>query len=284
MGMTPGDPVPAPSGPGPAARPLDGLGVVVTRAPHQAEEMAALLEDRGARVLLFPTIRIVPPEDLEPLRRAAREAASYDWLLCTSINGVEALRRALEEEGIDPSSLSGLRVLAIGPATGEALEVIGLAPDVVPDEYVAEGVLDAVEGDVAAGTRILIPRAAEAREVLPEGLRDRGAVVDVVEAYRTLPAEAADADAFRRRLRAGEADVITFTASSTVRNYHDVMGTETGGATVAAIGPITAETARELGFHVEVMADEYTIPGLVEALERWVAGAGVEGRPEERTG
>lgn len=251
-------------------RPLKGRVIVVTRPAAQADDLVQPLESLGARVVLFPTIEIVPPADPAPLRAAAREVRSYDWLVFTSVNGVEAFGRALEEEGIPPASEAGggyPRVCAIGPATGEAAEEIGLHPTVIPDEYVAEAVVEALDRETELeGTRVLLPRAAIARSALPEGLKARGARVEVVEAYRTVPA-AGDAPELSRLLEAGEVDLVTFTASSTVRNFHRAMG-DAGGLSVpvAAIGPITAATARDLGYDVVVVAEEYTIPGLVDAV------------------
>lgn len=254
-------------------RPLAGTTVVVTRPREQAGEFSALLEAEGADVVEFPTIRIVPVEDDDRLRRAAREAPGYDWLVFTSRNGVRHFFDALAAEGLGPDHLSGPRICAIGPGTGEALEERGVGTDLIPDDYIAEGVVDAMDGAVELeGTRVLLPRAEVARSELPEGLRARGARVDVVIAYRTLPAETSRAGALRRRLEAGEIDVLTFTASSTVRNWHDVLGAYTGEAAVACIGPVTAETARELGLGVDVVAEEYTIPGLLEACRRHLGG------------
>lgn len=258
-------------------RPLAGRTIVVTRPEAQASALVEPLEEAGARTIVFPTIEIVPPGDPEPLRRAAREAADYDWLVFTSVNGVKAFRRALEEQDLEPPEPGdGPRVCAIGPATGADLEEMGLAPRVIPDEFVAEAVVEALDEETELeGKRILLPRAAVARAALPDGLRERGARVDVVEAYRTVPGREEAGD-LRRRLDAGEVDLITFTASSTVRNFERAVGTDVGGARVAAIGPITAGTARELGYDVAVVADEYTIPGLVAACAGYF---GPRGRP-----
>lgn len=256
-------------------RPLQGRVIVVTRPEAQADDLVEPLESLGARVVLFPTIEIVPPADPAPLRRAAREVGSYDWLVFTSVNGVEAFGRALAAEGVSPpdGTSGGARVCAIGPATGEALEEIGLRPTVIPDEFVAEAVVEALDEETELeGKRILLPRAAIARSALPEGLRARGARVEIVEAYRTVPATG-DAAELSRLLEAGEVDLVTFTASSTVRNFHRALGGVGGPPVpVAAIGPITAGTARDLGYEVVVVAEEYTIPGLVEAVLAYASG------------
>jgi len=257
---------------------------VVTRPEAQADDLVRPLEERGARVILFPTIEIVPPADPGPLLRAATDVWSYDWIVFTSVNGVDAFGRALAEVGVsvpaDPATRA-VGVCAIGPATGEAAEAIGLSVTVIPDEFVAEAVVKALDQETdLEGRRVLLPRAAVARSALPEGLKARGARVDVVEAYRTVPA-AGDASKLAGLLEERAVDLVTFTASSTVRNFHRAMAeTGAGGDTaapsvpVAAIGPITAGTARDLGYDVVVVAEEYTIPGLVEAVVRYVAGRG----------
>lgn len=285
-------------------KPLAGRRVVVTRPPGQADSMARRLRELGAEPVACPTIRIVPPEDPAPLRRAARDVGEYAWILFTSVNGVDRFASALGREGKEPGATlpSGARIAAIGPSTAEKVEErFGAEPDVVPEEYRAEALVLAVRrraaqeevppatarsaaGDVAEedggreleGDRILLPRAAEAREVLPERLEAAGADVDEVAAYRAVPPDEGDLSAVREQLRAGEIDWLTFTASSTVRNFVSALGTDVGGARVAAIGPITAGTARELGLTVDVVAEEYTVPGLIEALIRAPSGNGRE--------
>lgn len=252
---------------------MAGKRIVVTRARHQAGALRARLEALGAEVVVAPTIRIAPPTDPLPLQKAVLEVDSYDWIIFTSVNGVSAFRSALEEAGRPLEAVQVLRSCAIGPATGEAMEEeLGLKPDVVPEEYVAEAVLRALDRTrKVRGHRFLIPRAAEARETLPEGLRERGGSVDVVEAYRTVPGRG-EAEQLRRLLDEEGVDLLTFTASSTVRNFHRMVGRAIGTAQVAVIGPITARTARELGLPVHAEAEDYTIPGLVEACVRWALG------------
>jgi len=250
------------------ARPLFGKRIVVTRARAQASDFAAELEALGAEVVQFPTIRIVDPPDLEPLRRAAAEADRFDWIVFTSVNGVARFWSALRESGRDTRALAGVSLCAIGPATAAAIEMEGARPDLVPERFVAESVVEALENEVdLRGTRVLLARAESARSVLPDSLRDRGAEVVEVAAYRTVP-DAEEAEGLRARLREGGIDMVTFTASSTVRNYVDVMGTDVARAEVASIGPITSATARELGLRVDVEAAEFTIPGLVRAILR----------------
>ncbi len=256
-------------------RPLFGRTVMVTRAREQASEFKAILHDLGARCVEFPTIRVVPPEDWGPLDEAVRRLADYHWVLFTSVNGVRFFLERLFRSGKDVRALSHVRLAAIGPKTAEALEEKGLKPDVVPREYRAESLLEAMEGRRMEGMRILLPRAKKAREILPDTLRKRGAVVDVVPAYETvLPEERSDrmAEMFRR----GEIDYVTFTSSSTVTNFVEVfrgrdLSRLLSKTTVACIGPVTADTARNCGLEPEIVAEEYTIPGLVDAICRHAA-------------
>ena len=246
-------------------RPLFGKRVVVTRARAQASDLSEALEGLGAEVLQFPTIRITVPADAEPLRRAVRCVEEYDWLVFTSVNGVGHFWEALSDAGRDTRALGATRVCAIGPATAEALRTRGVAPDLVPDRYVAEAVVDALVRDGVEGRRVLLARADIARDVLPQGLRAAGAEVDDVVAYRTV-VDGDGSDQLRGELGRGGVDLVTFTASSTVRSFVDYVGRELGGAKVASIGPITSQTARDLGLPVHVEADEFTIDGLVRAI------------------
>jgi uroporphyrinogen III methyltransferase/synthase len=252
-------------------RPLFGRRVVVTRARAQAGELSAELEKLGAEVNEFPTIEIRPPEDFGPLDDAMRELDSFDWLVYTSVNGVEAFVERLRHHGLDLRAVPrNAKVAAIGPATAERLEEVGLRVDVVPGEYRAEALIEALDTGSLAGERVLIPRARVAREILPEKLREAGAEVVVPPAYESVPSSEGKEE-LSLRLQSGEVDCVTFTASSTVENFVGAFGA--GEATrllsktkVACIGPITADTARKLGLRVDAEADEYTIPGLVEAV------------------
>ena len=255
-------------------RPLSGKRVVVTRARAQASGFAASLRELGAEVVQLPVIRIAPPEDAAPLREAAETAGSFDWIVFTSANGVDRFFAALAEDGRDARALGGVSVCAIGPATAEELAKHGLRADLVPEEFVAEAALEALTAATElAGKRILIPRAAEARAVLPDGLRARGAEVVEVAAYRTVH-DGSGADEVRRSLDAGEVDWVTFTAGSTVRSFAALVGADVGRARVASIGPITSATVRELGMRVDVEAAEYTIPGLLGAIREFHPEAG----------
>lgn len=256
-------------------RPLFGKRVVVTRSRGQASVLVEELARAGAAPLEFPTIKVVPPGDgYEALDSAIARLRSaspppYDWIVFTSANGVEHFFRRLDEAG-DVRDLKGVRLGAIGPATAAALAQRGLKADFVPGEYRAEAVVEGLLKLGAAGARVLIPRALEAREVLPEELKAAGAEVEVVPAYETVTDESG-AGELNQMLKAGEIDIITFTSSSTVRNFASLLDGLSltdmpDTVTVACIGPVTAATARELGLRVDVVAGEYTIPGLVKAL------------------
>ncbi|CAN5826888.1 uroporphyrinogen-III C-methyltransferase [soil metagenome] len=248
------------------SRPLSGKRIVVTRARAQASDFAAQLEALGAEAIQFPTIRITDPPDAEPLRRAAAEADRFDWIVFTSVNGVGRFWRALRELGRDTRALARVSLCALGPATAAAIELEGAQAELVPERFVAEAAIEALKAKTdLRGSRILLPRAEVARSLLPEALRAEGAEVVEVAAYRTVQ-DGAEAETVQRRLQRGEIDLVTFTASSTVRNFVELLGTIPEGIEVASIGPITSATARELGLRVEVEATEYTIPGLLRAI------------------
>ncbi len=253
-----------------AGRPLHGRRVLVTRPRPQAGRLAGRLEAYGAEVVALPTIRIEPPDDWTPLDEAIRMLAGFRWVIFTSVNGVAAFRERLEHAGLDARSLAGRRVAAIGPETAEALRGAGIQPDRVPAEYRAEGLLDTLESELGTGDAVLLVRAAEAREVLPEELAARGIRVTVAPAYRTVLMKEG-ADHARALLKARRIDAVTFTSSSTVRGFVALLGPADArrllqGVVVAAIGPITAETASEHGLEVSVMPHEYTVPALADAL------------------
>ncbi len=250
------------------SKPLAGKRIVVTRAKAQAGTLSEKLTELGAEVIELPTIEIQPASDYGPLDRAIARLGSYDWLIFTSANGVRWFLKRLEKAGGQARSI-GARICAIGPATKAEVEALGLQVELMGEEYVAEGLLAAFEPFEIRGKRILLPRAAVARDVVPEQLRARGAEVDVVEAYRTgVPAESV------RRVReifgaARKPDIVTFTSSSTVQHFVDLAGTEAlKGVRAASIGPITSGKARELGIEVAAEADVFTIDGLVRAILR----------------
>jgi uroporphyrinogen III methyltransferase / synthase len=247
-------------------RPLSGKRIVVTRPRAQAEAFATGLESLGAEVLAAPMIRIVEPDDPEPLRSAARAPGAFDWIVFTSANGVQRFWAALREAGLDTRSLAGVSLGAIGPATAAAVEREGASPDLVAGEAVAESVIDALaaRGDLK-GARVLLARAEVARDVLPSEIRKLGADVVDVPAYRTVPDTRA-AEWIRAELLAGRVDLVTFTSSSTARHFADSVARDLGAAQVASIGPITSATLREIGWRVDVEASVHTTAGLQEAI------------------
>lgn len=252
-------------------RPLSGLRVLVTRARAQASALGSRLASLGAEVVEFPTIRITTPSDPQPLREAARSPERFQWIVFTSANGVARFWDALQAESRDARNLARARICAVGPATVLALRERGIRADLAPEEFVAEAVLRAMEPEVLPGQEVLLPRAEVARSILPDGLRALGARVYEVAAYRTV-ADDTRSPRLRDELRRGDVDVVTFTASSTARNFVELLGSEMGGATVASIGPITSATIRDLGLPVHLEATEYTIPGLVQAIRARFAG------------
>ncbi len=252
--------------------PLRGRRIAVTRPAAQAASLIDGLEALGAEALDFPTIRIADPSESGALREAIDRLTEYDWIVFTSANGVARFWHQLRALRDATELPTGLAVAAIGPATAAALEERGVRPRVVPEEYVAEAVAEALRGfEDLAGRRVLLPRAAGARRVLPERLRAAGAVVDEVEAYESVPDEEGIAN-LSAALALGELDMVTFTAASTVRHYVDRAGADMGRARVAAIGPITAEAARAVGVRVDVVAEAYTVGGLVAAICDYFAG------------
>ncbi len=253
-------------------RPLFGKTIVVTRSRAQASALTDALEDLGAEVLECPAIKVVDPETWEPVDGAIRNLDLYSWLVLTSVNGVDRFFDRLECADKDARALAGLRVAAIGPATAAACIARGVRPDYVPDEYRAEAVLEGLcERGVGRDSNVLLARALEAREVLPEQLRKRGARVDVVPVYRTVLGEGEPG--VLERLRAGEVHAVTFTSSSTVTNFVALangidLAAALKDALVASIGPVTSDTARAAGLTVGVEAEDYTIPGLVAAVAK----------------
>lgn len=252
-------------------RPLFGRTIVVTRAREQASQLRAMLEIAGACVIEAPAIRI-EALDQGPLYAALGNLAGYDWLVVTSRNAVDLLWAALRELGLDARAFASAKLCAVGPATADALLAHGLAVDVIPDRYVAEGVIEKLrERDDVRGARVLFVRAAGARELLPAALRDMGANVDEVEIYRTVP-DLSGLDTLRDALDAGAVDVVTFTSASTVRHFVDALGAERARTVRgASIGPITSDAAREFGVPVAIEAVESTIASLVQAITTHLA-------------
>jgi uroporphyrinogen III methyltransferase/synthase len=249
-------------------RPLSGKRVLVTRSRTQASVLSEMLAEEGAEPLEVATIELVPPEDHSRVDAAIASLSSYDWVVFTSANGVDAFFGRMAALGLDSRAWAGVKVGAIGPATEAALARCGIRADVVPPQYVAESILHKMEPLGMKGARILLPRADIGREALPEGLSRMGALVDQVPVYHTVVPEGSGQKA-RELLREGKLDMVTFTSSSTVRNLLKLLegdGALIQGVPAACIGPVTAETARGLGLHVDVVAREYTVPGLVQAI------------------
>jgi len=257
-------------------RPLFGRCVVVTRSRAQASDLCAQLEELGADVIEMPTIRIEPPESFDPLDEAIAELHLFDWVVFTSVNGVDSFFARLDAMGKDSRALPC--VATIGPATAERLLAHGIRTDCQPAKFTGADLVEALTALVpVAGRRILLPRAADTPETVRKGLQDAGAEVAEVEAYRTVVAASADEEtgtaSWRvvRRLGAGEVDFVTFTSSSTVRGFVEAVGRERAASLPAStrfvsIGPVTSQTARELGLTVAAEAVEHTIPGLVATL------------------
>ena len=254
----------------PKTHPLFGKTVLVTRARSQASKLTARLEQLGAKVIETPAIRLEAPADgYKALDEAIARLADYQWLIFTSANGVERFFDRLLAAGRDARALGYAKLAAIGTATAEKLKQYGLMADVIPQEFRAEGIIEALKGKLPPHAKILLPRAQEAREILPEKLRERGAAVDVAPAYQTVCGDV-DGEALREQLAGGVIDLVTFTSSSTVRNLIQILGSAAPLQTVktACIGPVTADTARQNGVEPDMVADTYTIDGLVETIKQ----------------
>ncbi|MDH5739763.1 MAG: uroporphyrinogen-III synthase, partial [Nitrospira sp.] len=252
-------------------RPLFGTRVLMTRAKEQAGELASLLAGYGAEAVEAPTIKIVAPLDWTPVDHAISEIETYNWVMFTSVNGVDRFMTRLWSKGLDSRCLAGRQLCCIGPRTAQELEKYGVKADLIPRDYQAEGVVEALTQQDLNKVRILIPRAEVARELLPDDLRARGAHVDVIPVYRTVT-PAHDAGGWRQQLTDRLIHVVTFTSSSTVRNFVAMLGGVDAAkpllqsVTMACIGPITAKTAEENGLTVSIMPKENTIPSLVDAI------------------
>jgi len=253
-------------------RPLLGKKIVVTRARQQASDLVRRLTELGAQCLECPTITVGPPDSWAPLDEAIENLSGYHWLIFTSVNGVRYFFERLFASGRDVRALGHLKTAVIGPATQKKLADYGLNSDIVPETYRAESVAEAFKSQPMQGQKVLLPRAEQARPVLPEELTKMGAAVDEVTAYKTRMAPESG-EQLRAYLESG-VDMVTFTSSSTVKNFKallpaDQLQSLMENVTVASIGPITTETAIKLGFDVHLTADAYTIPGLCKAIVRF---------------
>jgi len=260
----------------PSDKPLSGCRILVSRAKKQAGALSSALKELGCDVIEVPFIEIRKPSSYKPLENALSNLSSYDWLILTSVNGVEALFERMTQSKLDQSALAHLKVAAIGPATKKAIEKHGLKVSVTPKEYVAESVVASLHKRVK-GKRALLVRAKVARDVIPHQLRKAGATVDVIEAYETVAPKSSE-----RQLRAVLASnrkphAITFTSSSTVKNFVSLLGLRSARAALkksspnhgvhsASIGPVTSATLREFGLPVDIEAKTFDIPGLVAAI------------------
>jgi len=249
-------------------KPLLGRGIVITRPEAQADELARLLAREGAYPIYFPTIKIVPPSDWHDLDVAIKNLENYDWLIFTSANGVQFFLERLLEKEKDIRDLKGIKICCIGPATAKQIENRGMKVDLVPDYFISEGILKSFAGIDLRKKKILIPRAAKARDVLPAGLKKLGAKVDVVTAYETV-SSGKKKEEIEKLFNENRVGVITFTSSSTVDNFVEIMGNDffyPPKIKIACIGPVTAAAAKKAGFSVDIHQEEYTIEGLVRAL------------------
>ena len=251
-------------------KPLREKKILITRAREQSGEFAARLKKLGAEVIEFPTIEIVPPLHWGEVDRAIAQLKSYDWMIFTSANGVNFFWQRLKEKGKHRYLPSSLKVCAIGPATANQLREKKIPVSYMPKEYIAEAILKGFERMPIKGKRILLARAKKARDVLPKGLRKMGGMVDVLEVYRTVRPKG-EARRLKKHLTEEKIDAITFTSSSTVDHFVELLkGIELKKAlkniAIACIGPVTSRTAREQGMKVQIQPKEYTIPGLCRAI------------------
>jgi uroporphyrinogen III methyltransferase/synthase len=253
--------------------PLKGKHILITRPAEQAKDFFEALKAQGAEPISFPTIRIISPRDWVKVDNAIENLTTYDVLILTSVNGVKFFFQRLKEKGKNIGSLKKLKMVAIGPTTAAAIERRHLRVDIVPPKFQAESVVEVLEKKGITGKRFLLPRAEKARDVLPKEITKRGGHIDVVTVYRTDKGEGNIQEVkelFRKRL----IHVITFTSSSTVKNFVELLAEKNiskmiKGAVVASIGPITADTAASLGIRTDIMPKNYTIPGLVKAISEY---------------
>ncbi len=252
---------------------LTGKRILITRARDQSSEFATRLKRLGAEVTEYPTIQILPPSSWKGLDQAIDQLKFYDWIIFTSANGVKFLFQRLEERGFPLRFPPSLKVCAIGPATAKQLKEKGFRVDYTPKEFIAEAILDGFGKMAVQGKRILLARVKQARDVLPKGLKKRGAEIDVVEAYRTVKPRGG-AKRLKQLLTVDKPDVITFTSSSTVNHFVELLKTEDlkkllKDMTIACIGPITAQTAKRWKMRVQIQPNQYTISALTRAIAEY---------------
>jgi uroporphyrinogen III methyltransferase/synthase len=267
--------------PSPVPSPLGGEGgvrgkkILITRSRDQSAQFATKLKNLGAEVIEYPTIEILPPRSWKGVDRAINGLKSYDWIIFTSTNGVNFFFLRLKERGKDDRLPSSLKVCAIGPATAKKLKEKGIRVTSMPKEFVAEGILKSFKKRNLHGKRILLARAKKARDILPKGLRKMGTEVDVVETYRTVKPRGGS-KRLRKLLLKGSIDVLTFTSSSTVNHFVELLKGEDlkkllKNIVIACIGPVTARTVKDWGLKVQIQPKKYTIPALTQAIAEYFA-------------
>ncbi len=251
-------------------KPLFGKNIVVTRAREQVSGLSSMLTELGANVIEFPTIKIVEPDDFTELDTAIDNIGSYDWLLFTSVNGVKLFFKRLFYKNKDSRALANVKVCAIGPKTADTFKMFGINPDFIPEKYQAEYIIEGLNQIGIKDKKFLLPRAKTARQILPEKIREFGGIIDVVTVYETVLPET-DKDEVLTYLEKGEVDYITFTSSSTVKNFFEMFGNAPVASwlqncKLTSIGPITSSTLKELGYTPHIEAEKYTIEGITEAI------------------
>ena len=254
-------------------RPLFAKRILVTRTLEQAGSFLKVLSDRGATPVSFPTIKITPPDSFKDLDRAIKRLESYDWIIFTSVNGVKHFFSRLKKLGLDVRELKGVMICAIGPMTARAVLEENITVDLTPKEFIAEAVISALSKEGIKGKKFLLPRATEAREVIPKEIKKHGGKIKVAYAYKTV-APRKRAREIKEEFLAGRIDVVTFTSSSTVTNFVNIIGKRNltemlKGVKIACIGPVTADTAKGFGIEVDIMPKTYTIDGLTAEMERY---------------
>jgi len=250
-------------------KPLFGKKILITRQKAQAEDFVKLIEEAGAIPVKFPVIETVHPDSWNALDDSIKKLGSYNWIIFTSANGVRFFMERLKFNGKDIRELKGIKICAIGPKTAAFVESLGIKADIMPEEYIAEGVIKEMFKIGIEGEKILLPRASAARDILPREIKKMGAEIDVADAYKTVK-PAAEAEEIKELFKKGGVDMITFTSSSTVKNFMSFFNDSEKGliadAVIASIGPITAKTVEEFGFKSDIVADEYTIEKFVEKI------------------
>ena len=250
--------------------PLKNKRILITRPKDQARDFANLVKSRGAEPILFPTIRIVSPQDWKAVDKAVSKMERYNSVIFTSVNGAKRFLQRLKNKRGDCNSLRSLKICAIGPQTAAMIKQFRLRVDIIPKEFRAESLVDSLEKEGIWGKHFLLPRAEKARNVISEEIKKRGGNIDVVAVYRTSKGEG-DVKKIKKLFQNREIDVATFTSSSTVKNFVEMLSGNNiadlmKGCIVACIGPITVQTATTMGIRTDIQPDNYTIQGLVDSI------------------